>query len=86
MIITIQDKTIEQKDIRKLYPAALVKTGHGDEITEISLEWLDTESNDEVEVVGYGIFVTTKDKQKFSFLFDSREKLEEEISKLSAQF
>ena len=86
MIITIQDKSIEQKDIRKLYPAALVKTGHGDEITEISLEWLDTESNDEVEVVGYGIFVTTKDKQKFSFLFDSREKLEEEISKLSAQF
>ncbi len=86
MIITIQDKSIEQKDIRKLYPAALVKTGHGDEITEISLEWIDTESNDEVEVVGYGIFVTTKDKQKFSFLFDSREKLEEEISKLSAQF
>ena len=86
MIITIQDKTIEQKDIRKLYPAALVKTGHGDEITEISLEWIDTESNDEVEVVGYGIFVTTKDKQKFSFLFDSREELEEEISKLSAQF
>ncbi len=86
MIIIIQDKTINSSDIRKLYPAALVKTGHGDEITEISLEWLDTESNEEVEVAGYGIFVTTKDKQKFSFLFDSREELEEEISKISAQF
>ena len=62
MIITIQDKKIEQKDIRKLYPAALVKTGHGDEVTEISLEWLDTESNGEVEIAGYGIFITTKDK------------------------
>ncbi len=86
MIITIQDKTIEQKEIRKLYPAALVKTGHGEEVTEISLEWLDSESNGEVEVAGFGIFVTTKDKQKFSFLFDSREELEKEIEKISAQF
>ena len=86
MIITIQDKTIDSSNIRKLYPAALVKTGHGDEVTEISLEWLDTESNDEVEIAGYGIFVTTKDKKKYSFLFSNRKELEEEIAKISKQF
>jgi len=86
MIITIQDKEIDNKDIKKLYPAALVKTGHGDEVTEISLEWIDTEANSEVEVTNYGIFVITKDNQKLSFLFSSRDELEKEIEKLASQF
>ena len=86
MIITIQDKEIDNKDIKKLYPAALVKTGHGDEVTEISLEWIDTESSSEVEVTSYGIFVITKDNQKLSFLFSKRDELEKEIEKLASQF
>ncbi len=86
MIITIQNKTIEQKDIKKLYPAALVKTGHGDEVTEISLEWIDTEGGSEVEIAGYGIFVMTKDNQKLSFLYSSREELEIAVEDLSKQF
>jgi len=86
MIITIQNKEIDNKDIKKLYPAALVKTGHGDEVTEISLEWIDTEASSEVEITSYGIFVITKDNQKLSFLLNSREELEKEIEKLASQF
>ena len=86
MIITIQDKSIEQKDIKKLYPAALVKTGHGDEVTEISLEWIDTEGGNDVEIACYGIFVITKYGKKLSFLYESREELEKEIEKLTKQF
>ena len=86
MIITIQDKEIDNKDIKKLYPAALVKTGNGDEVTEISLEWIDTEASSEVEVTCFGIFVITKDNQKLSFLFDTRDELEREIEKLASQF
>ena len=86
MIITIQDKNIEQKDIKKLYPAGLVKTGHGDEVTEISLEWIDTEGGNDVEIAGYGIFVITKYGEKLSFLYESREELEKEIEELAKQF
>ena len=86
MIITIQDKSIEKKDIKKLYPAALVKTGQGDEVTEISLEWIDTEGGSEVEIAGYGIFVMTKENEKLSFMYDTREDLEIAIEDLSKQF
>ena len=86
MIITIQDKEIDNQNIKKLYPAALVKTGHGDEVTEISLEWIDTEARGEVEVTSFGVFVITKDNQKLSFLFAKREELEKEIEKLASQF
>jgi len=85
MIITIQDKTIDSKEIRKLYPAVLVKTGHEDEVTEISLEWFDTEGTNHVEVTGYGIFITTTDKRKLSFIFNTRKEMEEDIEKIAEQ-
>ncbi|NEW61254.1 phosphomannomutase, partial [Sulfurovum sp. bin170] len=41
--LTIEDKSFNLKDIKQLYPAALVKTGDGEETTEMSLEWIDSE-------------------------------------------
>jgi len=86
MIITIEDKKFKKDEIKKLYPAAIVKTGFEDETTQISLEWLDTECNGAVEVVEYGIFVTLKDDSKFSFSYKNREAFDSAIESLSKQF
>jgi len=56
MIITIEDKQFDTKEITQLYPAAVVKTGQGDETTQVSLEWIEVEAKGKVELVGYGLF------------------------------
>ena len=86
MIITIEDKKIDTKDIKKLYPAAIVKTGFEDETTQISLEWIETECNGAVEVVEYGIFVTLKDETKYSFFYKTKEELDKVIAYLATIF
>ena len=86
MIITIEDKKFNTDEIKKLYPAAIVKTGFEDETTQISLEWLETECNGAVEIVEYGIFVNLKDGSKHSFLYKTREEFDREIENLSKQF
>jgi hypothetical protein len=86
MIITIEDKKFKKDDIKKLYPAAIVKTGFKDETTQISLEWLDTECNGAVEVVKFGIFITLKDESKYSFFYEDRKKFDIAIEKLANQF
>jgi len=83
--LTIEDKTFNLKDIKQLYPAAVVKTGHGDETTEMSMEWIDTESKGRVEIVGYGVFIVISDEEKHSFIFKSREELDELIIEISQQ-
>jgi len=85
MIITIEDKQFETADITQLYPAVLVKTGYEDETTQMSLEWLDVEAKGKVEVDGFGIFIHLKNEEKLSFLYDSREALDEAIGKLARQ-
>ena len=67
--LTIKDKIFNIKDIKQLYPAVLVKTGYGDETTEMSLEWIDNESKGRVNVVGYGVFIVISDNQKYSFIY-----------------
>jgi len=84
MKITIEDQTFDTAMITQLYPAAIVMTGHGDETTQMSLEWLDTESKGVVEVAGYGIFLHLGE-EKHSFVYESREELEEAIGRLAAQ-
>jgi len=76
MIITIEDKQFDTKDITQLYPAAVVKTGHEDETTQMSLEWIDLESKGKVEIVGYGVFVNLGEEEKYSFVFDTREEMD----------
>ncbi len=83
--ITIEDKTFKLKDIKQLYPAVLVKTGHGDETAEMSLEWIDIESKGRVDVAGYGLFIRISDEEKYSFIYDTREELDKKMANLSKQ-
>lgn len=82
-IITIEDKTFNLKDIKQLYPAVVVKTGHGDETTEVSLEWIDIESKGRVEIVGYGLFIRIGEEEKHAFVYESREALDALIAKVA---
>ena len=83
--LTIEDKTFNLKDIKQLYPAAVVKTGYEDETTEMSMEWIDTESKGRVEIVGYGLFIVIDEETKHSFIFKTREELDALIVKISYQ-
>jgi hypothetical protein len=83
--LTIEDKTFTLKDIKQLYPAAVVKTGYEDETTEMSMEWIDTESKGRVEIVGYGLFVVINEEEKYSFIFKNREELDALIAEISHQ-
>lgn len=85
MIITIENESFDTKDIKQLYPAVLVKTGYEDEVTQMSLEWLEVESKGRVEIDRYGIFLHLQDEEKQSFLYSSREELDQAIAKLAEQ-
>ena len=85
MIIRIQDKEFDTADITQLYPAAVVKTGFEDETTQVSLEWLDVEAKGKVDVVGFGIFIHLGEEEKYSFIFDSKEEMDEEIGAIASQ-
>ena len=86
MIITIKDKEFNSAKITQLYPAAVVKTGFEDETTQVSLEWLDVEAKGKVEVVGFGIFIHLEEDEKYSFIFDTKEEMDEEIGHIASQF
>jgi len=85
MIITIEDKQFNTKDITQLYPAAVVKTGHEDETTQVSLEWIEVEAKGKVEIVGYGVFVNLGEEEKYSFVFDTREEMDAAIGRIASQ-
>jgi hypothetical protein len=85
MIITIQNKQFDSAKITQLYPAAVVKTGFEDETTQVSLEWLDVEAKGKVEVVGFGIFLHLGEEEKHTFMFDSKEEMDEEIGCIASQ-
>ena len=85
MIIRIQDKEFDTANITQLYPAAVVKTGHEDETTQVSLEWLDVEAKGKVDVVGFGIFIHLGEEEKYSFIFDTKEEMDQEIGSIASQ-
>lgn len=85
MILTIEDKQFDTATITQLYPAAVVKTGYKDETTQVSLEWIDVESKGKVEIVGYGLFVHLGEEEKHSFVFDTREEMDEAVGRIAAQ-
>ena len=85
MIITIKEKQFDTGKITQLYPAAIIKTGHGDETTQVSLEWLEVEAKGKVELEGFGIFIHLGDDEKYAFVYESREALDTAIGELSAQ-
>jgi hypothetical protein len=83
--LTIEDKVFNLKDIKQLYPAGVVKTGHGEETTEMSLEWIDSESKGRVEIVGYGLFIVISDEEKYSYIYNNREELDRAIGLIAEQ-
>jgi len=85
MIITIEDKQFDSKEMTQLYPAVVIKTGYEDETTQVSLEWIDVEAKGKVEIVGYGVFVNLGEEEKYSFIFDTREEMDAAIGKIAAQ-
>ena len=85
MIITIEDKQFDTKDITQLYPAAVVKTGHEDETTQVSLEWIEVEAKGKVEVIGYGLFVNLGEEEKHTFMFDTKEEMDAAAGRIAAQ-
>jgi len=85
MIITIEDKQFDTKEMTQLYPAVVIKTGYEDETTQVSLEWIDVEAKGKVEIVGYGVFVNLGEEEKHSFIFDTREEMDSAIGKIAAQ-
>ncbi len=85
MKITIQEKQFDTKEITQLYPAVVVKTGYGDETTQVSLEWLELEAKGKVEVVGFAIFVHLEEEEH-TFMFDTKEEMDEEVKAIALQF
>ena len=85
MIIRIKNKEFNTVDITQLYPAAVIKTGYEDETTQVSLEWLDVEAKGKVDVVGFGIFIHLGEEEKYSFIFDTKEEMDEEIGSIASQ-
>jgi hypothetical protein len=85
MIITIEDKQFDTAKITQLYPAAVVKTGHEDETTQVSLEWIEVEAKGKVEIVGYGLFVNLGEDEKHTFMFDTREEMDEAAGRIAVQ-
>ena len=85
MIITIENKQFDTKDITQLYPAAVVKTGHEDETTQVSLEWIEVEAKGKVEIVGYGLFINLGEEEKHSFMFDTKEEMDAAAGRIAAQ-
>jgi len=85
MILTIEDKQFDTKEITQLYPAAVIKTGYEDETTQVSLEWIDVEAKGKVEIVGYGLFIILQEEEKHSFIFDTKEEMDEAAGRIAAQ-
>jgi len=52
----------------------------------VSLEWLDVEAKGKVELVGYGIFIHLNEDEKYTFMFDTKEEMDEEIGYIASQF
>ena len=85
MRFTIENQTFDMAEVSRLYPAAMVRTGIGDEETQISLEWVDTLANDAVEIARYAIFIHTTDNAVSSFFYESRDALEIALEELTEQ-
>ena len=86
MIVNIQGETFDTDDITQLYPAAMIKTGYNEEVTQISLEWVDMqEGNADVTVVNYAIFIHKRDRSVASYIYHGRDALQEAMEDLGRQ-
>jgi hypothetical protein len=80
--IVIEGVEFNKSDITQLYPAAMIPTGEGDELTPISLEWYESQDKSDIKAIKFGIFVHLRDKSVHPFFYETRESLEDALSKL----
>jgi len=85
MTITIETEKFDARDITQLYPAAVIKTGDGDETTQVSLAWVEKEGKGKVEIVGYGIFVHLGEDDVETFMYDTREEMDAVSASIAEQ-
>jgi hypothetical protein len=82
VIFEFEGQKFDTDKIKQLYPAAMIPTGYKDELTQISLEWYDTEDSG-IEAKKWAIFIHLADKSVLPFYYQTREKLENAIEKLA---
>lgn len=86
MTITIQQEKFDARDISQLYYAAMVIKENEEEPTQVSLSWLDKEGNDNVKIVGYGVFVhLLDDEDAYPFMYETREELDSASVEIAQQ-
>ncbi len=85
MTITIDDEQYDAQEISQLYTAAVIKTGDGEETTQVSMAWVEKEGKGKVEIVGYGLFVHFGDEDKESFIYDTKEEMDAVAARISEQ-
>ncbi len=86
MTIRIQGNEIDLADVRRLYPAAIIRYADGT-VTQISIEWYDETKNADVELLHYAICVHFAKEERPPAIFpcEDRGKLEEEIAAIASQ-
>jgi hypothetical protein len=81
----IENKKFNLDNIKQFYVASIVKTGYKDETTEVSLDWYESEGKGRVELVGFGIIIITKDKNRHQFLFKTKDELDRQMSLIARE-
>ena len=85
-MITIQDEEFDPKDISQLYYAAVIIKEDEEEPMNVSLSWLDKQSNDSIIVVGYGVFIhILNEEEEYSFIYKTREEMEDVSAQITQQ-
>jgi hypothetical protein len=85
MLIKIDDIEFDPKDIKQLYPAAVIKTGDGDETTQVSMQWIENEGKGKVDLVGYAIYVHLGEEDVHEFMYDTREEMDTVSAQIAEQ-
>jgi len=85
MLIKIDDIEFDPKDIKQLYPAAVIKTGEGDETTQVSMQWIENEGKGKVELVGYAIYVHLGEDDVHEFMYDTKEEMDKVSAHIAEQ-
>ena len=84
MTIKINNEEFNIRDITQLYPAVVVKMADGT-TREVSVKWAENAGKDKAEIVGFGIFLHMENEGKHTFMFDTKEEMQEISEQLASQ-
>ena len=85
MLITIENIEFDPKDIMQLYPAAVIRTGDGDETTQVSMQWIENEGKGKVDLVGYAIYVHLAEDDVHEFMYNTKEEMDTVSAQIAEQ-